>query len=195
MNDLSEPLPMYGNRYALAGWLAIASALLFFPELGAAFFLDRLSRYIPEIQILAVLLKAVGLAIGVYILYIFRQLLNGRYDFHKANNLILVLIWCNVVFFIIGIAGLFHSLERSAAMITIILFVPFGIITVIYGVALLKLQDDLFGLLKPYAYTNIVAGVGAATIILAPIGLIAALASLVIMGLIFLRAKEDTEFL
>ncbi|MCP4583375.1 MAG: hypothetical protein GY839_17340, partial [candidate division Zixibacteria bacterium] len=72
MNDLSEPLPMYSNRYALAGWLAIASALLFFPELGAAFFLDRLSRYIPEIQILTVLLKAAGLAIGVYILYIFR---------------------------------------------------------------------------------------------------------------------------
>ena len=59
---------------------------------------------------------------------------------------------------------------------------------------LLKLKDDLFGLLKPYAYTTLAAAICGATIILMPIGLIIQLAALVIQGMIFLRAKEQVEF-
>jgi hypothetical protein len=75
-----------------------------------------------------------------------------------------------------------------------VLFIPYCVITVIYAYKLLKLDDDLFGLLKPFAYSTMAAGICGATIILMPIGLIIQLAAFVIQGMIFLRAKEQIEF-
>mgnify|MGYP006870737291 CR=1 FL=1 len=65
--------------------------------------------------------------------------------------------------------------------------VPLGILSVIFGIKLLEMQDNLNGLLKPYAILNIVAGVCFATFILAPLGLLIGAAGDVVMGLILLR--------
>ena len=91
--------------------------------------------------------------------------------------------------------GMDSYAENILSIITLALFVPFSIITVVFGVVLLKLKNDLFGLLNPYAFTTIASGVCGATVILAPIGLLAAIAALVMLGMIFLRAKREAEIL
>ena len=78
---------------------------------------------------------------------------------------------------------------------SLVLFVPYNIIVIVFGIKLMKFEDDLFGLLKPLVFVTIASGVLRATIILAPLGLLAHIASLIILGMVFLRAKGELEFL
>ncbi len=78
---------------------------------------------------------------------------------------------------------------------SLVLFVPYNIIVIVFGILLMKFEDDLFGLLKPLLFMTIASGVLGATVILAPLGLLAHIASLIILGMAFLRAKGELEFL
>jgi hypothetical protein len=74
------------------------------------------------------------------------------------------------------------------ALPIVMLGIPLAVLSIIFGVKLLRLQDDLFGLLRPFAYVTIAAGVCFVTILLAPLGLVVDAVSNVILGVIFLRA-------
>ena len=185
---------MFADKYALAGWLAIASAIVVVPEIVAALILERLSHAYPGAKILVAALHVIGLLISVYVLYMFRSLLNERCNFHKADGLIAVLIGASLLFTLIGLMGIIPDWEDVISVVVLVLFVPFSVITAVFGYKLLKLGDDLFGLARPFAYTTMASGILGATVILMPIGLLAQLAALVIMGMIFLRAKEQAEF-
>jgi len=187
------------NQYALAGWLAIVSAVMLMPEIALAVLSE--SEF-PALYVFVIPIHIANLVIGIYILYMFRRLLNRQFAFHATDFLITVLIIVNVVFFVIGLIefsvnliGLDWKEKLSLSLITIMLFVPFGLLTVVFGVMLLKMKDDLFGLLRPYAYTTIGSGVCGATVVLAPIGLFAAVVALIMTGMIFLRAKKEAEIL
>ena len=56
------------------------------------------------------------------------------------------------------------------------------------------MSAELLGLLKPFAYTTIASGICGVTVILMPIGMLVGIAALIIEGMIFLRAKEEVEF-
>ena len=186
------------NQYTLAGWLAIISAILLVPEIGLAVLLEFISS---SMEVIIAPIHIVNLIIGVYILYMFRKLLNREFNFHSTDLIITILIIINIVSFIIGIielGGSMFGLDLTADHnLTIVIFVLIVncILTIIFGVMLLKLEGDLYGMLKPYAYTTIGSGVCGATVILAPIGFLAAIAGLVMLGMIFLRAKRDAEIL
>lgn len=187
------------NQYALAGWLAIVSAVMLMPEIALAALSEN--RF-PALNIFVIPIHVANLVIGVYILYLFRRLLNRQFAFHATDLLITLLIAANVIFFLIGLIELFVNMigfgwvvERSLSLITIILFVPFSLLTIVFGVMLLRMKDDLFGLLKPYAYMTIGSGVCGATVILMPFGLFAAAAALIVTGMIFLRVKKEAEIL
>jgi len=187
------------SSYTLAGWLAILSAVLLVPEIGLSFLIGLIST---DLNLLLIPLHTLNLAIGIYILLMFRRLLNQQFDFHATDTMITVLIIVNIIFFFIGLIeffamaiGLDLNAERFLSLSTMILFVPFSLLTIVFGVLLLKLENDLYGLLKPYAYTTIVSGVCGATIVLAPIGLLAAVVTLVMLGMIFLRSDREAEIL
>jgi hypothetical protein len=189
-----------GNRYALAGWLAIAQAVLIFPEIGVAVFANYVLGASPVIKLATAPIHIVSMLVGIYVLYMFRDFLGKRFEFHQADNLILTLVGANIVFIVLGVLGLAFGLFLGAAeglfdLLSLVLFVPYNIIVIVFGIKLLKLRDDLSGLLKPLVFMTIASGVLGATIILAPLGLLAHIASLVILGMVFLRAKDDIEFL
>jgi hypothetical protein len=189
-----------GNRYALAGWLAIAQAVLLFPEIGVAVVADYLLGTSPFIKVAVAPIHIASMLVGIYVLYMFRDLLGRRFEFHRTDNVLVTLIGANVVFIVLGILGLVLGLLAGAAedlfdVLTLVLFVPYNIIVVVFGIMLLKLEDDLFGLLKPLVFMTITSGVLGATIILSPLGLLAHIASLIILGMVFLRAKGEIEFL
>lgn len=56
---------------------------------------------------------------------------------------------------------------------------------------LLRLSGNLYGLLKPFSYTQIVSGICFITVFLSPVGIIAGAAADVILGVIFFRAGEQ----
>lgn len=187
-NDLS-------GHFTLAGWVAIAQAVLLVPQLALAIGVEFLSRQYPELKLVSLVMKVVGVAAGVYVLYMFRRLLNDRFGFHDVDIFITVFIALNVISFFLGIAGMFEDFEIAVAIIVGILFLVYGILSIAFGVTILKLKDNLFGLLRPYAYLTIGSGILAATILLAPIGMILSMTALVVQGMIFLRAREESEYL
>jgi hypothetical protein len=188
------------NRYALAGWLAIAQSVLLVPEIGVAVLADTLLGTSPFVRIALAPIHVVSMIVGIYVLYMFRDLLGRRFGFHRTDSLLLVLIGANVVFIVLGVIGLvlgllFGAIEGLFDLLSLVLFVPYNILVIALGIRLLSLEDDLFGLLKPFVFMTITSGVLAATVLLAPLGLLAHVAALIILGMVFLRAKGELEFL
>jgi hypothetical protein len=185
---------MSDNRYQLAGWLSIAGAVLMVPLVVSTIFVEKMSAGALWVIVLISAKLVVSMLVSVYIYCMFKKLLNERYKFHRVDTLILIFIGATILYFILGVMGLFPQMERTMAVISMALFVPFGVVNILLGVNILKLDDDLFGFLKPYAYLTITAGVFAVTLVLAPLGMLAAITTLFIQGMIFLRVKEQLEF-
>ncbi|MBN2091825.1 hypothetical protein JW964_19575 [candidate division KSB1 bacterium] len=189
---------MESRQYACAGWLSIANAVLLIPTIGFAIFFDYIARSFPMVNLFQILLSILFCVLGVYILLLFRKLLNERYQFYQADNMILTLIWINIIFTVSGFFKYLFPGVANAKLITdilgIALFYLMGIINIIFGIRILKLKDNLFGLRNPFAYTTIGSGVGIVSLVLMPFGLLAAVAAYIIQGIIFLRAAEEAEF-
>ncbi|MGD8818152.1 MAG: hypothetical protein PVJ51_13275, partial [Acidobacteriota bacterium] len=84
-----------------------------------------------------------------------------------------------------------------APMIAIVFVAPIiligivvGIVSIILGVKLFSLQNDLQYLIRPYAVISIIGGACFATIILAVLGALMIIAENVVLALLFLRAGE-----
>jgi hypothetical protein len=187
------------DHYNLVGWLSIISGILLIPEIGLAVALGFVSF---DIYAFVTPLHIFNLAIVTFVLFMFRGLLHHQFNFHRADILITLLIIFNIIFFIIGILELATytrelnlDAEPLLSIVDKVLYIPFGLLTITFGVVLLKLNDDLFGLLKPYVFATVGSGVFGATLILAPVGKLAAVAAYVTLGMIFLRAKREADFL
>ena len=88
----------------------------------------------------------------------------------------------------LGLLPLFAAVATLGLIILI--GIPLSVVGIVFAVRLLRLQDDLCGLLKPFAYTTIAACICYVTVILAPIGGLVDAAATVILGLIFFKAAR-----
>lgn len=192
---------MTGRQYPLAGWLALAAAVLTIPMVAAGIATDVIARKAPELAPL-ILLAYISLTVlqtfcGLYALWRFRTLLNERYDFHRVDSLVTVIVVGVIVLVLLAITSRVGLLvmggEPRFALIAIAAIasvsIPLAIVSIIFGARLLTLGSDLGGYLKPLAILTIAAGVCFATFVLAPVGLALDAAGNVVLGLIFLRTE------
>ena len=191
------------KRYETVGWLSITSAVLLFPTVLLGIILEVGRR--PAMLLLLipyVLLFVLSVGLSLYALYRFKGLLNDRYQFHDVDNLITAIVILGSVMLVVAISakigGMFIKINTQdpAALIPVaiggaaifaLIGLPLSILSIVFAVKLLRLRDNLHGLLKPYAYTTIVASALFATFILAFLGFFADAACSVMLGLIFLR--------
>lgn len=200
---------MQGKPYALAGWLAIAMAVLF--PLGFLIgFIQQLlgikmaGHFVPTFGA-ADLIFLAHTVIAVYVYLSFRKLLNERYNYRAINTLILLsIIW--IILFQVESAGikLFMIVMWPVSELTIILvqgsfmvvnLLAIGVVDLLIGIRLLGAKDKLGDLFTAFAYVILIAAICELTLFLAPIALILVPVSCVILGMIFLREKEDAEFI
>lgn len=196
------------NRYGLAAWFSFASAVLSIPLAGLQIYLMVLSGDHPGagflnsgVKFFNVMLTATTVPITVFVLYMLRRLLNDRFDFHRTDKLITTMIWATIVTFPIQIAAHFMDADTSRRLWLIalasvpVLIIFQCVITILFARRLLNMAGDLYGLKRPFARWTIVSVICQATIILMPVGILAALATQIMLGVVFLRAKDDEEFL
>ncbi len=196
---------MKKNPYAVAGWLAIAAAILIVPMFLLGILVDVVAQKQRDVApLFLVAYLAVTITQTAFDLYAFsrlRGLLNERFGFHAVDKLIVAII--------LGVIALVGVIISSKILLTLglvpldaafvftgalfLVGLPLNILCIIFAVKLLSLEDDLQGLLKPYAYTTIAAAICFASFILVPFGLLAAAAAALILGIIFLRAGRQTE--
>jgi len=169
-----------------SGWLAIVSAFV-----TLIVFIMTI-KDVTETKAIKVLLTLISLGAFVYIFLCLRKLFNMRFKFHDVDTYISVLIWGNVVLSILNLLSLVRS-ELEASLIGFLMgaFILLQIIYIVFAIRILRLPDNLFGLLKPFSYTSIASGICLASIILIPVGFIVSAAADVILGIIFFRAAKQ----
>lgn len=188
---------MKKNNYALAGWLAITSFVVFCPLIVMSIIYDVLSAkheaFIPGLYAVVAILTLVQMVCSLYAFYQFKNLLNERYQFHDVDLLVTILIIGTILFTsIILIFRAFPAFPMRIAGVAVMtaMGMPLAIIGIVFSVKLLRLNQSLHGLLKPLAFTNLAACCFFMTVILAFFGLLLAAAFDLLLGIAFLRGEE-----
>jgi hypothetical protein len=184
--------------YALAGWMAIISGILMWPSLLLGIILEFKKPMLAPLLVVYIPIALAQAATAIYAMYRLKTLLNERFQFHDVDVLIWVLIGALAALISIGLVGkvLTFLMPQAVAVavvfgVTIILIaLPMSIVGIIFAVILLRLRDDLWGLLRPYAYTSMAAAIFMATLIGAPIGGILDSVASILLGVIFFRADK-----
>ena len=175
------------KRLKMAGYLAMASALMTLPWFMFTFKLAN--RNDPAIRAIEASMLVGGVALLVYLLLTFQQLLHRRYAFHHADKTISLLIQAAVTQTAASLLGLaIPELAAAVRMFGFIMVVIVGILHMMFGIWLLQLPASLGGMHRPYCYLTIVTGFSFASIMLLPVGMLTGSIADVMLGTIFLQA-------
>jgi len=182
--DTNEPSVTVGlvtiEQLNLAAWLSIISAALSIPLFLFGFYRGEQNPFSFVVSILMA-------GIAVYILVIFKKLLNNRFNFRKTDSLIMFVIMLNIAGVIIA------HLPGSIVLIGILYFICFGIVNIAFGIKLLDLPNNLYGLLKPFSYGLIILGLCSASIIGVFLALLVSMVLDVILAMIFFRSAKGEK--
>jgi len=183
------------NSYTLAGWLSILQAVIILPRVGVDLFVEHMTLSGYGILQLIIGFHVVSKLLGIYVLFMFRRLLNERHSFHNADKLINALIYCYAAFAFIWAVDLVLNPHFNVIFALPIISGLSGLISIIYAIRLLKLECNLSGLLKPYVYSTIAGGVFGVTVVLGEYGRPIFMVSLILLGMILIRAESEPEYL
>ena len=179
-------LPPAPGRLAMAGCLAMASALLTVPWFLLVFAVGDAGPWARGAQ---GGLLSIGTLMYVFLMTTMKRLLNGRFAFHSTDGVIVLLVGANLVSAAGECSALFApSLERAAGLFGVVTVVVIGVLQAVFGARLLRLADDLRGLRTPYGYLNIATGLLVATVVLVPVGVLVSGIADVMLGTIFFHA-------
>ena len=175
------------RRLKMAGYLAMASALMTLPWF--MFTYTVADRNDPVIRAVEATVLVGGLALCIYLLLTFRQLLHRRYAFHAADKTISLIIQATITQTANSLLGLaIPELSAAVRMMGLVWLVIVGILHMMFGIWLLQLPASLGGMHRPYCYLNIVTGFAFATILLLPLGMMTGSIADVMLGTIFLQS-------
>jgi hypothetical protein len=178
------------GQLTLAGWFSIANALFTIPSIAMSWFLDTVGGAGAKLS--QAILTLVSLGLFLYVIISLRKLLNYRFQFHEADIYISLLIWGNVLLAAFSLLALgSQGFEWFMNILSIVSFIIFGILAIMFATRLLRLPGNLYGLLKAFCYAQIVSGICFITVFLSPVGIIVGAVADVILGVIFFRAAEQ----
>ncbi len=193
---------MNERRYTIAGWLAVAvgaaallvSIVMVIKE-TMAFMTGEWSA--PDFGWYEILISIPGL-VSLYLLFLFRRLLNERYLYHGANGVIMALIWTSLAGMILMFLSIGFMSAQQFVNMSILMFLVFmivgGVLSIKLALRLLEIKDRTNNMITAFAYLNMVTGVVYVTIIGAPMILILEPILMVMLGMIFLREQDQVEF-
>jgi hypothetical protein len=143
----------------------------------------------PVIRVAEASILIGSLALLVYLLVTFQQLLNRRYAFNHANKTISLIIQANVTLTANSLLGLaIPELGGPVRIMGFVLVVIAGILQMMFGIWLLQLPASLGGLHRPYCYCNMITGFALASVILLPLGMVTNCIADIMLGTIFMQA-------
>ena len=184
---------MTKERLQLAGWVCIVNALFTIPATAMSFYLESMEG--TETRIAQAILIIASLGLFVYILSSLKALLNMMFHFHEGDVYISYLLWGNLslsLFLLFALAN--KEFESAVAILSVMAYIFFGILSILFARRLLRLPHNLYGLLKPYCYITLVSGACFVSVILLPVGILAGAITDGVLGVIFFRAAERFPF-
>jgi hypothetical protein len=132
-------------KYKVAGWFALVAAALTPPIVLLSFVTEVRPRSLAALMPVIVLLGVFHLIFDLYAFLQFRNFLNERYRFHKADTLVTVIIFGSIaVTCVIYIGKAFPVLAIPALVMLIAIGVPLSVVGIMFGVRLLKMPGSLY---------------------------------------------------
>lgn len=180
---------MTSGTLKTAGWLAMASAFLTLPVVYLSFSLEgRPDAYAAQIQ---TFIQAAGTLIFVAIILYLKRFLNELFTFHDCDTGIALMVMASMATgaVTIGIFS-FPALKESLQQVVIVILAVQGAIQILFGYRLLRLPDNLGGLLKPFCYANMAAGILMASVVLMPLSIPVSALSDLMLGTIFFNSSK-----
>ena len=193
------------NKYTKAGWISIASAAIF-PLMFMLGFAESIVKFKafdftgPHIGPS----DAVGILHAVFCIYVLimlRQFLNERHEFRGIDTLITISIWWLISFQFLGIVlkgilmllwpvpEVIYAASFGSLLVVVLIFI--GVVDILIGVKLFGIKKSLSGLLLAYAYVTLIGGIFEVSFIFAGFALILVPVTSVILGILFIKAKEQ----
>ena len=174
----------------LAGWVSVGNGIITIPAILISLYVGTTGGM--ETILLQAILVLLSLGLFVYILSSLRQLLNSRFGFFDGDIYISYLMWGNFSLSLFHILSLiYREFEWAVSVLSIMAYIFFGILSILFAKKLLKLSGDLYGLLKPFCSLSLLSGACFITVVLLPVGILAGAVSDVILGIIFFRAAKE----
>jgi hypothetical protein len=127
----------------------------------------------------------------LYLILSFKRLVNYRFEYHKADRYIYLLIGISVVMTVISLVMPRDS--EGLDPITIgyfVLLIPFGIVSILFGSSLLKIEFD-FSYLRLFSWSTIITGALLASVVLFILALPVGLLSTFAMAMMFFTASRE----
>lgn len=177
------------EQLRLAGCFAITNATVTIAIFIIRSFLDVADSI--KLNILNIFFTLLSLGLFIYVFLALKKLLNHWFDFYESDQFIYFVIIGNVLCSTLGL-WLFNKETLMALILKTFLLITLGIIYIIFAIKLFSLDDNLYGLLIPFAFTIIINGLCFVSVILLPLTLVVRVVSDVILGIVFFRAVEQS---
>jgi hypothetical protein len=127
-----------------------------------------------------------GTLLLVAILLYLKKFLNSLFKFHDIDRNIALMIMASMMTGAILLGAFsFPPLKESLGSVLIVILVAQGIVQARLGYKLLRLPNNLGGMLKPFCYASMATGICVASVILMPLGILASAISDLMLGTIF----------
>lgn len=182
------------SHLRLAGWLSLLSAIITLPLFALAILAATETTRTSGLALLSTLTFIFHTGIYCYVYLTFRDYLHTHFSFTKVDRQINIIVGVSIAAAVLDvIAFIFSDMKDVISLITFLLIIPLGIVSIQIGLALFQLKDTLFGLRNPFSYLLIFVGVFLVSIVLLLPGLFLGLIVDVILGIILLRAAQEMK--
>ncbi|MGB9080077.1 MAG: hypothetical protein WCD00_02180 [Desulfuromonadaceae bacterium] len=176
-----------------AGWITMIGAFIALPLTYLMFKLEGRANL--TAQTIQTLIQVFGTVLFVVITRYMKTLLNLQFAFHDTDRYIDLMIMANVVAGVLVLAGLFFSpLKETLGIAALVIMVFQGIVQIQFGYGLLKLQENIGGMLKPFCYANMLTGLCVASVVLIIVGVVVSAIADLMLGTIFLNIAKQVRY-
>jgi hypothetical protein len=183
------------KQLKFAAWLTIVHVVVSIYYLILMGLVKMLGIKPIPISIFDLALMSLDVGIIIYVLIIFKKLLNTRFAFFDANRLITAMIFGGVILSALSFVVILAKRSLSTLIIMLVFFILyliFGVICIKFARRIRRMPGNLFGLLKPFYYTALIEGILNVSILFS--GLLSEMAGIVnmtIMAMVFFRAAKN----
>jgi hypothetical protein len=189
-----KQLSTAGKAARVSAVLGLISLLL---HLTRPMLIESHGSSLPDTLLMIVSFVGVGLLMLIY--HTFQAYLNQRFEFFEADLHIKLLIWLNIALALLAFANIMLLDQQDlqddkwpvGVILTILLMIFLGLVVMVLATKVARLQDELFGMMKPYYICLKVSGICIALVFTAPVGVIFSAASDLVLSKVFFKAAEE----
>lgn len=180
---------MNRSRLKLAGFITLVNAILTVPFFFYSAMQD--DRRAAASRVVDGSITVISLVLTVYILRALQNYLHARYRFTETDPLIAVLVRLNMVAAACAVTGnIFSGLEEGSSVAVFFLVVAIGAVQLFLGLRLLRINDPLTPLFRPFCWLTAATGFLLASVVMLPAGVVAGAVSDVMLATMFMQTAD-----